>query len=215
MLYTIGRNLFRWIARAFFALEIEGAEHVPEDGAVILAPNHVSYVDPVVVAVSLRRPVHFMAKQELFRNRAVARLLRGVQVFPVARERVDPSSVKHTLSLLAAGHVVLMFPEGTRRDGQTLGPARSGIGVVAARSGAPVVPVFHWGSEKVLPRGARWFRRVPLRVRFGPPLRFGAGEAGGARDRADREAAEAFGRQLMEAIAALRPTAEQPVSISR
>ncbi|MEK7204056.1 MAG: hypothetical protein AAB254_00985 [candidate division NC10 bacterium] len=64
----------------------------------------------------------------------------------------------------------------------------------------------------MLPRGARWFRRVPLRVRFGPPLRFGAGGAG---ERADREAAEAFGRQLMEAIAALRPTAEPPVSMSR
>ena len=211
MLYTIGSSLCRWIARAFFALEIEGAEHVPEVGPVILAPNHVSYVDPVLIGISIKRPVYFMAKGELFRNRAVAWFLRGLHAFPITRERVDPSSVKHTLSLLAAGHVVLMFPEGTRGDGQSLGPAKSGIAVVAARSGATVVPVFHWGSERVLPRGARWFRRVPLRVRFGPPLRFGAGGAG---ERANREAVEAFGRQLMKAIVALRPTAESPMSKS-
>src|SRR3989304_593160 len=211
MLYTIGSGLCRWIARAFFALEIEGAEHVPEVGAVILAPNHVSCVDPVLVGISIERPVHFMAKKELFRNRAMAWFLRGLHAFPITRERVDPSSVKHTLSLLAAGHVVLMFPEGTRGGGQRLGPAKSGIAGGAAGPGAAVVPVFHWGSERVLPRGARWFRRVPLRVRFGPPLRFGAGGAG---DRAAGEAVEAFGRQLMKAIAALRPTAESPVSKS-
>jgi 1-acyl-sn-glycerol-3-phosphate acyltransferase len=123
--------------------------------------------------------------------------------------------VKHALSLLAAGHVVVIFPEGTRGDGQTLGPAKSGIGVVAARSGAAVVPVYHWGSERILPRGARRFRRAPLRIRFGPALRFRAGGAASAGERVDRAAAEAFGRQLMEAIAALRPTAERPMSTPR
>lgn len=215
MVYTIAWYLCGWIARSFFALGIEGAEHVPAAGPVILAPNHVSYVDPVLVAISVKRRVHFMAKKELFRNRAMARFLRALQGFPITRERVDPSSVKHTLSLLAAGHVVVIFPEGTRGDGQTLGPAKSGIGVLAARSGACVVPVFHWGSERILPRGARWFRRAPLRIRFGPPLRFRNGGAAGNREPVDRAAAEAFGRQLMEAIAALRPTAEQPMSLPR
>lgn len=212
MLYTIGWCLCRWIARAFFALEIEGAEHVPEIGPAILAPNHVSSVDPVLVGIAVKRPVHFMAKKEIFRNRAVAWFLRSLHAFPITRGRVDPSSVKHTLSLLAVGNVVLMFPEGTRGDGQSLGPAKSGIAVVAARSGAPVVPVFHWGTQHVLPRGARWIRRVPLRVRFGPPIRSGAGGAGGTGERVDREAAEAFGRQLMKAIAALRPMEESPMS---
>lgn len=215
MVYTFTWYLCRWIARAFFALEIEGAEHVPEAGPVILAPNHVSYVDPVLIAISVRRRVHSMAKKELFRNRAMARFLRALQGFPITRERVDPSSVKHTLSLLAAGHVVVIFPEGTRGDGESLGPAKSGIGVVAARSGACVVPVFHWGSDRILPRGARWLRRAPLRIRFGPPLRFCPGGDAGIRQRVDREAAETFGRQLMEAIAALRPTAEPPMSPSR
>jgi 1-acyl-sn-glycerol-3-phosphate acyltransferase len=215
MVYTIAWYLCGWIARVFFALEIEGAEHVPEAGPVILAPNHVSYVDPVLIAISVRRRVHSMAKKELFQSRAVARLLRALHGFPITRERVDPSSVKHTLSLLAAGQVVVIFPEGTRGDGRTLGSAKPGIGVLAARSGAWVVPVFHWGSEHILPRGARWLRRAPLRIRFGPPLRFSPGGAPGARERVNREAAETFGRQVMEAIAALRPTAEQPMSTFR
>ncbi len=208
MLYAIGYHLSRWIARTFFALHVEGLEHVPQSRAAVLAPNHVSYVDPVVVGISVRRRVHFMAKKELFRNRLMGWLLRGLQTYPVTRERVDPSTLKRTLSLLAAGHVVVMFPEGTRGDGRTLGSAKSGVAVIAARSGVPVVPVYHWGTEQILPRGSRWPRRAPLRVRFGAPLRFVGG-------RSDCEAAEAFGRQLMDAIAALHPTMEQPVSLSR
>ncbi len=209
MIYTVGCGLSRWIARTFFALHVEGAAHVPESGPVILAPNHVSYLDPVVVGVSIRRRVHFMAKKELFRNPLVGWLLRGLQAYPVTRERVDPSTLKRTLSLLAAGQVVMMFPEGTRGDGRILGPAKSGIAAIAARSGAAVVPVFHWGAERILPRGTRRIRRAPLWVRFGPPLRFSADARG------DREAVEAFSGQLMMAIAALRPTDEQPIRVFR
>jgi len=209
MLYAIGYNLCRWIARTFFALSVEGQEHVPESGPVILAPNHVSYLDPVLVGIAVSRRVHFMAKKELFRNPFIGWFLRALQAYPVTRERVDPSTLKRTLSFLAAGQVVLMFPEGTRGDGRALRPARPGIAVVAARSGAAVVPVFQWGTERVLPRGSRRVRRVPLRVRFGPPLMFPAG------GRPDREAVEAFCRQLMEAIAALRPPAVQPSLVPR
>jgi 1-acyl-sn-glycerol-3-phosphate acyltransferase len=209
MLYAIGYHLCRWIARLIFGLQVEGLEHIPRTGAVILAPNHVSYVDPVVVGISIARRIHFMAKGELFRNRLAGWFLRSLQAFPVDRERVDPSTLKRTLSLLAAGQIVLMFPEGTRGDGRTLGPAKPGIALVAARSGAAVVPVFHWGAEQVLPRGSRRFRRAPLRVRFGPPLVFP--RDGPVR----REAVEAFGRRLIGAIAALRPGAKQAVSHSR
>jgi 1-acyl-sn-glycerol-3-phosphate acyltransferase len=209
MLYTVACNLSRWIARALFALHVEGAAHVPGSGPVILAPNHVSYLDPVVVGISIRRRVHFMAKKELFRNPLVGWFLRGLQAYPVTRERVDPSTLKRTLSLLAAGQVVLMFPEGTRGDGRTLGPAKSGIAAIAARSEAAVVPVFHWGTERILPRGSRRIGYARLCVRFGPALRF-SGDA-----RGDRKAVEAFGCRLMEAIAALRPTGEESVRVFR
>lgn len=209
MLYAIGCHLCRGIARAYFTLSIQGVEHVPERGPVILAPNHVSYLDPVVIGIAVRRRVHFMAKKELFRIPPVGWFLRQLQAYPVTRERVDPSTLKHTLSLLAAGRVVLMFPEGTRGDGRTLGRAKSGIAVIAARSGAPVVPVFHWGAEEILPRGGGRPGYAPLRVRFGPPLTFPAG------DRAEAGAIEDFCRKLMEAIAALRPPVGRPLPSDR
>lgn len=203
MIYLIGWCLCRWIAQAFFGLRIDGVEHVPETGPVILAPNHVSYLDPMLVGASIRRRAHFMAKKELFKNRLAAWILRSVQAYPVTRERLDPSTLKHALSLLKGGELLLIFPEGTRGDGRRLGPAKPGLAAIAARSGASVVPVFHWGTERALPRKSRWIRRVPLRVRFGPPLRFvGNGETG-------RQALEVFGQQVMDAISALRP-AEPP-----
>jgi len=209
MLYRIGYHLCRWIARTFFAFSVEGQEHVPESGPVILAPNHVSYLDPVVVGIAVSRRIHFMAKRELFRNPLIGWFLRALQAYPVTRERVDPSTLKRTLCFLAAGQAVLMFPEGTRGDGRVLRPAKPGIGVVAGRSGATVIPVFHWGAERVLPRGSHRLHRAPVRVRFGPALKFPTG------GHPDREAVEAFCRELMEAIAALRPPAETPNLTSR
>jgi len=196
--YRFAHRLARGILRRGCGLTVYGADHVPARGAAILAVNHVSFLDPFLVGVAIERPVWFMAKAELFRHRGLAALLRRLHAYPVRRDRPELSSVKRTLDLLRRGEMVMMFPEGTRGDGATLGLVRPGAIVLAAQAGVPVVPVFHAGTERVLPRGARWPRRHPLTVRFGeplwPPLSARAGSA----------AARAFGEQLRGQWAALR-----------
>lgn len=194
-----GRLLCLGIAKVTFRLHIEGEEFIPRTGPTILAANHVSFIDPIIIAVSVRRPVRFMAKKELFRFPLFGWLLRQFGAFPVNRHRINPQAFKQATSLLEAGEIVAMFPEGTRGDGVELRPAKPGIGLIAARTGAPVVPVLHLGTEKVLPRGA-WFPR-PYRIviKFGAPLRFAEGQIGKRQDQV-----ELFSQTIMEKIAALK-----------
>ena len=187
------------IAKIAFRLHIEGEEFIPRTGPTILAANHASFIDPIVIMVSVRRPVRFMAKQELFRVPLVGWLIRQFGTFPINRNRINLQAFKQAASILEAGEVIAIFPEGTRGDGSELRPAKPGIGLIAARSGAPVIPVLHQGTGKVLPKGA-WFPR-PYRIviKFGPPLRFGEGHIGKR-----QEQAELFTQTIMEKIAALK-----------
>lgn len=202
--YRTCRAVLRLLARGLFRLEVSGSGGVPATGGVLLAANHVSLLDPIVVGVSLQRSVHYLAKEELFRSRGLAWFLRRLHAMPVSRDRLSPSTVKGAARLLGEGKVLLVFPEGTRGDGRGLGPARPGLGVLAARTGVPTVPVFHSGAERILPRGARWPRRGRLQVWFGWPLRFVA-EGGG-----EREAIRRFSEQVMGEIARLREAALPP-----
>ncbi|WP_337287869.1 lysophospholipid acyltransferase family protein [Candidatus Methylomirabilis sp.] len=194
-----GRFLCLGIAKVAFRLHIEGEEFIPRTGPTILAANHVSFIDPIIIMISVRRPVRFMAKKELFRFPVFGWLLRQFGTFPIDRTRINLQAFKQATSLLEAGEVVAMFPEGTRGDGIELRPAKPGIGLIAARTGAPVVPVLHQGTGKVLPRGT-WFPR-PHRIviKFGTPLRFAEGQVGKRQDQA-----ELFSQTIMEKIAALK-----------
>ena len=204
MLYTLVRALALLALKVLCRLEVAGREHVPERGAVILAANHVSNVDPVVVACAIRRKLHFMAKAELFRNPAFGWFLRQLQAFPVSRGQVSPSTLRRSLALLQEGHALVVFPEGTRGDGANLQRAIGGAGMLAVRSGCPVVPMYHEGTAEVLPRGGRFPRPAAVRVWIGPPIVF-------RREVAERpEPYEALSQQIMEAIAGLRARAKSP-----
>ena len=166
-----------WIARAFlqpalmifFRLTRLGREHMP-DGGVILAANHRSFLDPFIVGCCLRRPIYFVAKQELFENRLQGWFLNCLGAFPVRRGESDEESVGTALALLERGEAVVIFPEGTRiRHGSVDRPKR-GVGRLALESGAPVVPVAVTGSENA--RRGWIFRPVKVKVRGGRPLTF-------------------------------------------
>jgi len=201
--YRVSRLFCLVIAKVVFRLRVKGAEYVPRVGAAIIAANHTSFLDPIIVGVAVRRSIHYMAKEELFRFRPFGWLLQQYQVFPVSRRRIDLQAMKRAISLLQRGEVVVIFPEGTRGDGNQLRPARPGIGLIAARSKVPVIPMLHSGTEKVLPKNA-WFPKPhQILVKFGEPVYFGEERAGERQEQIVR-----FSQRIMDRIAALKAGSE-------
>ena len=185
-----------------------GVENLPAEGGVIVAANHVSELDPLVLAHLLHdrgRPPRFLAKAELFDIPLFGRLIRALNARPVRREGSDARALKTALKVLEEGRALLVFPEGTRGPEGVLREAKHGAGMLAVLSGAVVVPVLITGSGRALPRGAAFPRPAKAVVRFGPPMRFkttGEGERETPEERKD--AYRAATDEMMRAIAQLQ-----------
>jgi 1-acyl-sn-glycerol-3-phosphate acyltransferase len=165
MLYNTARAILRFIF-LILGLKIEGFRNIPPHGAIIVAPNHLSYLDPLLVAVAIDRPVNFMAKAELFQNKILGRLLTMVYAFPVKRGNGDRHAIRHALQLMEEGKVLGIFPEGTRKKPGQVEHTQGGAAMIALRSGALVLPVACIGSDKGIPCGWLW----PLIIRIGEPI---------------------------------------------
>ncbi len=196
--------------RAYFYLYHRGrvynAERLPDDGAFILAGNHISFLDPPFFGLACKREAFFMARDTLFRNPLANWILRSWHCVPISRERGDIGAMRTVLRMLGEGKAVLMFPEGTRsRDGQLQEP-RGGIGMIAARANVPIVPMRIFGTDRALPKGARLPRPARVEIKFGEPFLYPLPE--NFEDlRGDALKAVYFdiGREIMERIAALEP----------
>jgi len=202
MIYDIIYFLLKWICHVFFDLKVIGRENVPKSGSVILASNHVSYLDPILMGVSVSRRLNFLAKEEIFKNPLFSWFLKKLQTFPVSRKRVGPSTVRNALRLVEKGKVLLLFPEGTRGDGKSLLKAKNGIGVIAGRSGAVIVHAYLEGPQMILPRGSRWVRLHSVTVYFGPPLL--PNSSSFASEAGKKKAYEEVAGQVMDQIERLR-----------
>lgn len=164
-----GRQLCRLLVRASWSVRTHGAERVPATGPVILAPNHLGFLDGPLLFGLAPRPVHTLAKHEMFRG-LVGWTLRSVGQIPVDRDQPDRSVLQAVLGLLESGRVVAVYPEGTRGAGD-FSELRPGLAWFALRSGAPVVPVVFLGSGT---RGSMLGSLPRLRARldvvFGDPV---------------------------------------------
>ena len=150
-----------------------GTDHIPRRGPFILACNHISYFDPPLVGSMFSRPLHFMAKKELFGNRFFGWILKSVNAFPVSRRGVDRAAITRASEILAGGGGLLIFPEGTRaREGRFL-KARPGIGMIAAESGVPVIPCYVQGLNRP---GDCFWGRLKAGVICGQPLEVAGGQ---------------------------------------
>jgi 1-acyl-sn-glycerol-3-phosphate acyltransferase len=158
-----------------FRTRVDGAEHIPAGGAII-AGNHVSYLDPILMWCASPRPVHFMAKRELWDSRFIAWALPRLWGFPVNRGEPDRAAITTATELLKAGELVGVFPEGGRAEegAEALREAQGGAAFIALRAGVPIVPVAFAGTEKAWPKGAKRPRLVRTYIRIGIPVDTGS-----------------------------------------
>ena len=146
MLYLIFRFLLRILYTLLFRIEARGVENIPAEGPVILASNHISNFDPPTVGIKIKRKVHFMAKEELFKIPVFGPLIDAFGAFPVKRGGVSKEAIKSAISLLKEGNVLGIFPEGSRNNQS--GMAKKGAAMIAVRSGAAIVPVVIIGKYR-------------------------------------------------------------------
>lgn len=178
------RVVVRWlillIIRPFINLTINGLENVPDQRAFLFIANHLHNADPILLEAAITRPVHFMAKRELFRNRLLGRAARFVGAFPVDRGRPDRAAIRRAEALLASGIAVGMFPEGTRSPTHGLQRGFAGAGMIALRTAIPVLPATITGTEslpfsggktaaRIRPRSAPFGRHLIV-IEFGQPF---------------------------------------------
>lgn len=145
-----------------------GRENIPATGGALIASNHLSYLDVVVLGLGCPRPLNYVARASLFRP-PLGWLIRSVGGFPIDREGSGTAGLKETLRRLKNGGVVLLFPEGTRSPDGELGSMKPGF-VALARAKVPIVPAAVAGTFEAWPRGRHLPRRHPIRVHYGPPI---------------------------------------------
>ena len=170
-LYRIGHTLCRTVAYLGFSFKAYGQENLIEEEPAIIASNHQSYLDPPMIGICCRRDLHFLTRKSLLEKPLIGPLLGQLNTVPVDRDRGDISAFKAILRILQSGNRLIIFPEGTRSSDGNLQPPRAGIGMVIAKTRAPVIPARVFGTFEALPRTGGLKLR-PVTVVFGPPLRF-------------------------------------------
>jgi 1-acyl-sn-glycerol-3-phosphate acyltransferase len=194
-----------WLgARLYFGIRFEGIPHIPRHGPLLITPNHVTFADPPLVSIPIRRPVHYMAWDKLFDIRGLAWLIRRLRAFPVDIESADPKATRAAARLLDAGQVVMMFPEAGRSLDGRLQRFKLGAFRLACAKGVPVLPVTilggheSWPPGRILPRPGRL--TIVYHPVIAPPT-----DAGDL-----RHAARQLADRVREAVASRLPTAVRP-----
>ncbi|MEW6067245.1 MAG: lysophospholipid acyltransferase family protein [Nitrospirota bacterium] len=182
--------------KVFYRLKVIGLENVPDKGGVIIAANHVSYLDPPAIGVALKRQATYMAREGLFKIPVVGAFVKLFS-FPVRRDKPQPSTIKEAVKRLRKGELIVMFPEGSRSaDGKPVDVKR-GIGIITTMSRVPIVPAFINGTEKALPVGAKFLRPAKITITFGHPVEI-------EREETNKNMQEKISMDIMQAIKNLK-----------
>jgi 1-acyl-sn-glycerol-3-phosphate acyltransferase len=205
--YAVGWHFFRCYFSLYHRYRTFNVERVPLQGPVILAPNHVSYIDPPLVGVAVRRQISYLARDSIFHVPILASILRSWEVVPVDRDGGTGRGLKAILDRLSRGRAVIVFPEGTRSRHGGLNPGRSGIGLTVIKSTAPVVPTRVFGTYAAF--GAKMLVPRPraVAVKYGQPMLFEAARAEAQTCSKPRlkELYQQVADEIMTTIASLEP----------
>ncbi len=169
-MYKFGKVLSTIFCWLMFRMKVCGQENVPKKGGFILACNHVSYLDPVVLGVACPRDIDYMARHDLFEKKFFGGMISSVNAFPVKRNSADLSAIKEVIKRIRSGKVVGLFPQGSRKAIDSLDKPEAGIGFLAAKVNAPVIPAFINGTQHCLPKGAKLVRPGKITVSFGKEI---------------------------------------------
>jgi len=197
--YRVLRAIFTALLTVWFRPRVVGKEHVPASGPVILAPVHRSFADFGFTAFCTRRKLYFMTKDSMWKNKWLGRLLLYVGAFPVHRESADREALQRAEEVLNRGQCLVLFPEGTRREGAAIENLMEGAAFLSARTGAPIVPIGIGGSDLSMPKGRAIPKPITIQVVIGPALAPPARTGGG---RVSRSAVHSTTESLVEQLQA-------------
>ena len=190
--YGFGRNTVVGFCLTWTRLRVEGKQHVPKEGIFILAPTHRSILDTPIASAVTRRRMRFMGADKWWKNKWFGKLLTACGGFPVSRGTADREALKRCIAVLEEEQPLVLFPEGERKSGPTVQPLFDGAAYIAAKTGAPIVPVAIGGSERVMPKGAKFIYPKKVYVIIGEPIPAPTG----ANPKEQREAARVLTHQL-------------------
>jgi 1-acyl-sn-glycerol-3-phosphate acyltransferase len=197
-LYWFFHTLFGMIARVAFQYRAYGQENIIEEGPAIMAVNHQSYLDPPLVGITCKNELYYLARKTLFEKKLLGPIISRVNALPVDLSRGDLAAFRSVMKLLQEGHRTVIFPEGTRSLTGQIQKARPGIGMIIARTLAPVVPMRIFGSFEAWPKGGK-IRPHPITVVVGKPIRFKKDDFPAR----NREVYQKISEQVLAAVAAL------------
>jgi 1-acyl-sn-glycerol-3-phosphate acyltransferase len=176
--YRVFRGAVHVLWSAYFRPIVTGTQHVPSSGPFIISPVHRSNVDFAFAIYVTRRKTFFMAKDNLWHSRLLGAFIGSMGAFPVHRGAADRGALDAAESVLRAGEPLVLFPEGTRKEGATIGELLEGASFLAARTGAPIVPIGIAGTDLAMPRGAKVPRPKQVQLVIGPQVPAPVGEPG-------------------------------------
>jgi len=195
--YLLCYSLSKAIAKTFFNYRVIGEENMIEEGPCIIAANHCSNLDPPLVGIACQRAIHYLGKKSLLNWPVLGPIFPELNVIPVDQKNADRSALMGAIRVVKNGGAVLIFPEGSRSCDGKLQEAQPGIGLIVAKTGAPVVPVRIKGSFEALPRTGRLPHCVSLTVAVGTPCFFSDA------DGSDRESYQKISNKVLNSVSVL------------